>query len=117
MGNQLSLSRFALTAGGTPAVPVREIRTKRKAALSNAAFTSFIVCLKRLCIRPRMNQTPDAIRKQHIDLSGFDKSGNFTRSPNWMAHRLTGAISARAVVRLTIHGLRTALRQFGAVGE
>ena len=52
-----------------------------------------------------MNQTADAIRKQHVDFARFDQGSHFAGAPDWMAHGLSGAISARPVVWLAIYGL------------
>src|SRR6266850_3760010 len=77
------------------------------AARKKAAFGTqpcFSSGLRRcLGISSRMNQPPNAVRKEHIYLAGLDQRGNFTSAPNRMTHRLTGAIGARAIVRLAIH--------------
>jgi len=64
-----------------------------------------------------MNQPSDAIGEQNVDLSWLDQRGYLAGSPDWVAHRLAGAVSARAIVRFAVHSLRATLGQFGAVGK
>ena len=64
-----------------------------------------------------MDQPPNAVRKEHINLARLDQRGHFTGAPNRMTHRLTGAIGAREIVRFAIYCLRATLREFSSVGE
>jgi hypothetical protein len=58
---------------------------------------------ERLGIGSRMNQSANAIRKQHIDLAWLDQSSHFAGAPDWVTHSLAGAISARSVIGLAVH--------------
>jgi hypothetical protein len=49
-----------------------DLYQKKKTALPGAASPTFAIAPKRLRIGPGMNQAPNAIRKQHIDLARLD---------------------------------------------
>jgi len=64
-----------------------------------------------------MNQTSNAIGKQHVDFPWLDQRRNFAGTPNWVTHRLAGAIRSGAIVWFTVDGLGSTLRQFSSVGK
>src|SRR4030095_2581435 len=68
-----------------------------------------------LGVSSRVNQPSNAVRKEHINLARRDHRGHFTSAPNRMTHRLTGAIGARAIVRLAINCFRATFREFSSV--
>jgi hypothetical protein len=64
-----------------------------------------------------MNQPPNAVREEHIDLTRFDQGSHFAGAPDRMTHSLTSAIGTRAVIRFTIHRLRATLSELGSIRE